>query len=117
MLCTTGPSHGLAINGHEFWPTRFVIRTGHRSYPVKKRSLKLLYLTLAVGFLAMTAFAAFGENAYVGSKNCKKCHIKQHKSWATTNMAQAYETLKPGVKGAASYWMRWKKSLDLTVRH
>jgi hypothetical protein len=24
-------------------PTRFVIRTGHRSYPVKKRSLKLLW--------------------------------------------------------------------------
>jgi hypothetical protein len=34
--------------------------------------------------------------AYVGTKKCKTCHLYQHKSWAKTKMAKAYETLKPG---------------------
>lgn len=35
--------------------------------------------------------------AYVGSKSCKKCHSSvQHKTWAKTEMGQAFETLKPG---------------------
>lgn len=33
---------------------------------------------------------------YVGSKKCKMCHIKEHKSWAKTKMGQALDTLKPG---------------------
>ncbi len=37
-----------------------------------------------------------GGHGYVGSKSCKKCHIKVHKSWAKTKMAQALESLKPG---------------------
>jgi hypothetical protein len=39
--------------------------------------------------------------SYVGTKKCKKCHIKQHKSWANTKMGQAFETLKPGQAGEA----------------
>ncbi len=34
--------------------------------------------------------------SYVGNKKCKKCHIKQHKSWEKTRMANAFEILKPG---------------------
>jgi len=34
--------------------------------------------------------------SYVGSKTCKKCHLKVYKSWAKTKMGQAFETLKPG---------------------
>lgn len=34
--------------------------------------------------------------AYVRSSKCKKCHIKEHKSWKKTKMAKAFETLKPG---------------------
>ncbi len=33
---------------------------------------------------------------YVGSAACKKCHLKEHKSWAETKMGKAFETLKPG---------------------
>ncbi|MEE9293763.1 MAG: cytochrome c family protein [Phycisphaerae bacterium] len=59
---------------------------------------------LAVARSAMVVFAvtlpapAGDESAYsyVGSKKCKKCHIKVHKSWAKTKMGQAFETLKPG---------------------
>ncbi len=36
------------------------------------------------------------QYTYVGSKKCKKCHMKQHKSWAKTKMGKALETLKPG---------------------
>lgn len=36
------------------------------------------------------------EFAYVGVKNCKKCHLKQWKSWSQTSMAQAYDKLLPG---------------------
>ncbi len=34
--------------------------------------------------------------SYVGANKCKMCHIKQHKSWNTTKMANAMDTLKPG---------------------
>ncbi|MFQ5628736.1 MAG: cytochrome c family protein [bacterium] len=38
------------------------------------------------------------EFSYIGTKKCKKCHLKQAKSWAKTNMANAYDLLKPGVR-------------------
>jgi len=61
---------------------------------------------LPISILALTAllwglppsFAQEGEHAFVGSKNCRKCHLKQAKSWAETAMAQAYEVLKPGAR-------------------
>jgi hypothetical protein len=37
------------------------------------------------------------EHSFIGTKGCKKCHLKQFKSWEQTKMAQAYESLKPGV--------------------
>ncbi len=33
--------------------------------------------------------------SYVGSKACKKCHLKLYKSWEKTKSAKAFETLKP----------------------
>jgi hypothetical protein len=36
--------------------------------------------------------------AYVGSKKCKMCHLKEYKSWAETKMANTFEVLKPGVR-------------------
>ena len=32
---------------------------------------------------------------YVGAKSCKKCHFQQSKSWKKTNLALAFEHLKP----------------------
>ncbi len=54
-------------------------------------------VVVATGMAAATLNA--GDDAkytYVGSKACKKCHIKQYKSWAKTRMAKALEILKPG---------------------
>ena len=40
--------------------------------------------------------AIAGDHAYVGSKKCKMCHLKQFKSWSETKMAKAFDILKPG---------------------
>jgi len=37
------------------------------------------------------------ERSYVGSKKCKKCHVKQYKSWEKTKMGDALASLTPGV--------------------
>jgi hypothetical protein len=58
---------------------------------------KALVLTLLVVPVLLLASAASAEHTYIGTKNCKKCHIKQWKSWSETKMANAFETLKPGV--------------------
>lgn len=54
-------------------------------------------LIAAVALLATAPVASAEEHAFVGSKNCKKCHIKEYKSWEQTKMASAYDSLKPGV--------------------
>lgn len=63
---------------------------------MKKPSL--IAISITVVFVALTAVsAAAADHAFVGTKDCKKCHIKQWKSWSETKMANAFETLKPGV--------------------
>jgi len=57
------------------------------------RSLALLGAVL----VAVSApSAASEEHAYIGSSKCKKCHIKQYKSWEQTKMAQSFEVLRSG---------------------
>jgi hypothetical protein len=53
---------------------------------------------LLCSFVLMAGVSLAGEHAYVGSKKCKMCHIKEWKSWSETKMAKAYDTLKPGVR-------------------
>jgi cytochrome c553 len=63
--------------------------------------MRLLSVALTIGAVLLIAVPASRTeetgHEYVGSKNCKKCHIKEHKSWAATKMAKAYDSLKPGV--------------------
>jgi hypothetical protein len=40
--------------------------------------------------------AAAAKPAYIGADGCKKCHIKQFKSWQKTPMALAFDHLKAG---------------------
>ncbi len=67
-----------------------------------KFSLSLTALVAAAAMalvLSSDATLAYGEGdgpTYVGNKTCKKCHIKQHKSWEKTKMGQSFEVLKPG---------------------
>ncbi len=50
---------------------------------------------IVLGVLAGPTQAS-DEHAYIGSAKCKKCHIKQYKSWEETTMAQSFNNLRPG---------------------
>jgi len=50
---------------------------------------------------AVLLFAGFpagarGDHAFIGANKCKKCHLKEYKSWEQTKMANAFELLRPG---------------------
>ncbi len=61
-----------------------------------KRSVNLLCLLALAAMIAMVASSVAADNAYVGIKGCKKCHLKEYKSWAETRMAKAFDILRPG---------------------
>jgi formate-dependent nitrite reductase cytochrome c552 subunit len=54
-------------------------------------------LCLVLLGLPTVVSAAEGEHAFVGSFACKKCHLKEWKSWSETRMATVFEDLKPGM--------------------
>lgn len=62
-------------------------------------ALPTVFLLVAVvlALIAPTAARA-AEFEYIGTKNCKKCHLKQYKSWETTKMATTFEVLMPGAR-------------------
>lgn len=55
-----------------------------------------LVSTASSAVVPMAANEGVASPSYVGSKSCKKCHLKVHKSWAKTKMGQAFEILMPG---------------------
>lgn len=59
--------------------------------------VSVLLIPLVALLVVASPTAQGDEHAYVGTKQCRKCHIKEWKSWSETKMAQAFETLKPGV--------------------
>jgi len=66
-----------------------------------RRSIFPAWLLIVTTMLVICLPFLAAEHAYVGNKNCKKCHIKEWKSWAQTNMAKTYETLASGVAAEA----------------
>jgi len=50
---------------------------------------------------SLTSSVDAGDHAYIGTKKCRTCHIKQYKSWEKTKMANAFELLKPGAAAEA----------------
>jgi len=52
---------------------------------------------------------------YVGSKKCKKCHIKQFKSWEKTRMGRAFDILKPGNSKEAKEKFKVDVNKDFTA--
>ena len=62
---------------------------------------------------AATVIADKGA-AYVGVKACKKCHLKQYKTWKTTKMAKTFEVLKPGVRAEAKAKLKFDPQKDYT---
>ncbi len=74
------------------------------------RVIKAVFATYALvaivgAFIGMGAVAneASAEDkkadpTFIGASKCKKCHLKQHKSWKKTALATTFESLKPDVK-------------------
>ena len=60
----------------------------------------LVIASIALGtiFLAEPVQA---QHEFIGAAKCKKCHLKQYRSWEETKMAKTFETLKPGVAAEA----------------
>jgi len=68
-----------------------------------KKSVKLVSFFVAAGFcaLALGLVAAPGGGspapaegpAYMGGSKCKKCHIKQYKTWKVTKHAKAFSCI------------------------
>lgn len=77
-----------------------------------KTSSKIVMLAAALVAVAvshMTAPTAVAQDApaaaavgtFLGSKSCKKCHIKEHRSWEATHKATALTILAPGERADA----------------
>jgi tetratricopeptide (TPR) repeat protein len=54
------------------------------------------------------------DATYVGVKKCKSCHFKQWNSWRKTEMAKAFESLKPGVKSEEKTKLKFDPNKDYT---
>lgn len=61
----------------------------------------LAVASIAAVVIAVMPARSAGKHAYVGVNGCKKCHLKEWKSWSETKMARAFEHLKPGVAADA----------------
>ena len=55
------------------------------------------------------------DHAYISSKKCKVCHLKEYKSWETTSMAKAFEVLKPGERAEAKQAAGLEPDKDYTT--
>ena len=66
--------------------------------------MKALLIVLALGGLVAAGFSGTAVDPsclrdgpeYIGADGCKKCHFTQWMSWKKTEMAKAFDSLKPG---------------------
>ena len=62
------------------------------------RYIQWFGLVLVLAVLFAVPGSNGDEHAYVGANTCKKCHIREWRSWSETKMANAFELLKPGAR-------------------
>lgn len=60
-----------------------------------------IYALLALALFLVLPGLAAAQHDYVGVDGCKKCHIKEWRSWQETKMANTWEVLKPGERAEA----------------
>ena len=51
---------------------------------------------------------------FAGVKKCKSCHFKRWNTWRKTNMAKAFDSLKPGVKSEEKTKLNFDPNKDYT---
>ena len=81
---------------------------------MKRVLSKLGLCVLAIVTAGLVCQAAQG-NAYVGSKKCRACHLKEFTSWSETRMAKSFELLKPDVAAAAKTKAKLDPKKDYTT--
>jgi hypothetical protein len=61
------------------------------------RWTKIAMCLLVTAFCAMTVYITAAQDdggaKYLGEKTCRKCHIKEYKTWKDTNHAKAFSYL------------------------
>jgi formylglycine-generating enzyme required for sulfatase activity len=62
---------------------------------------------------ALSIISAKGAT-YIGVKKCKSCHFKRWNTWRKTNMAKAFDSLKPGVKSEEKTKLKFDPNKDYT---
>ncbi len=82
---------------------------------MKQRSRHLLISVVATLVALLLVPTGAGEHAYIGSKKCKVCHLKEWKSWSATKMAQTFEVLKPGERSEAKLGAGLDPDADYTT--
>lgn len=85
----------------------------------QRRIVMLVLVAFVGGWGLLSAMASGSDDAgqatYVGSKTCKKCHLKQYKSWEKTKMAQTLEVLKPNERSDKKASAKLDPSKDYTA--
>jgi len=56
--------------------------------------------------------AAAQEPEYVGSRACRRCHLREHRSWQRGSHANVFELLEPGVRPEAKEKVNLQPSVD-----
>lgn len=75
----------------------------------------VLALAAVVAPLAASTATEAPEFEYIGSKNCKKCHLKEYKSWEATTMATTFDALKPGERAEPKLSSGLDPNVDYTT--
>ncbi len=64
--------------------------------------MRIFSYALSTIFMIVPVLAIAGaKQEYSGIRSCTKCHVVHGESWAATEHANAFESLKPGVKAKA----------------
>lgn len=73
-------------------------------------------VALVVWFAATPRAAAEGAEGpkFVGAPACRKCHLKEYRSWAATPMARTFDSLKPGERKEAKEKAKLDAAKDYT---
>lgn len=81
-----------------------------------RRNSRYRSLLIAMCVMVLLCVSVNAEDhAYVGIKKCKGCHLKEWKSWSTTNMSKTFDVLRPGERNEAKVNAGLDPEMDYTT--
>lgn len=76
-----------------------------------RRAAFVAMLCLAAA-LCLPAAAPAQEAEYLGSSACRRCHLREHRSWQRSAHANIFELLEPGVRAEAKLKVNLQPDVD-----